>query len=157
MSEFEDRMDLLMFATGVWDAAMADPKAVTPVLTFLRGRGVDPVTFAVMSSHDTGDIDLLRQGVIPLVMPDVATAERRLKPQVQQLGVKGAVFCSRAAGLKGTEEPQPMLVLWALDVATGTEVRWVRLINADGTLSDPVDVGDSHIIGVDWIKAVIAA
>lgn len=157
MSEFEDRMDLLMFATRVWDAAMADPMAVTPVLTFLRGRGQDPVTFAVMSSHDTGDIDLIRKGVIPLVMPDVSTAERRLRPQVQQLGVKGAVYCCRAAGLRGSEAPQPMIVLWALDVASDTEVRWVRLINADGTLSDPVDVGDSHIIGVDWIKAVMAA
>lgn len=155
MSEFDDRMALMMFATSVWDAALRDPGAVTPVLTLLRGPRVNPVTFAVMSHYDTSDLDLIRKGVVPLVTPDVETAVRVLRPYVQRLDVRGAVFCTKALALKGAEKPVKMLALWSYDLPSGSETRWIRAVNDDGTLSGPVDLGDAQVIGADWIKAVL--
>ena len=152
----DDHIQLMLMATNVWDRAVADPTCVTPILTLVRKDG-QQVSFSLMSHHDSGDLALIRAGIIPLVTPDVATARKRLRPLVSQLDVTGAMFVTQASALRlDRPETARMIVMWTFHRATGSEARWARLIDAEGKASPPIESDEATLVGVDWIKEMVA-
>lgn len=146
----------LLHANDVWEYSLRNVSQVKPLVTFVRANGAEPVSFAVMSRHDPGDLELLRAGVLPLVPPTAERAARIFPPMLRKLDVVAAVYISRAVRVREGEEPQNLVMQWNYHCETRTEVTWCRFLNDDGSVSAPVDLTDTGLVGVDWIKAALS-
>lgn len=147
-------MKQLMFATDVWDVTMKAPLDVTPTLTFLR-EDKPAWVVSIMDKHDLGDLDLLRGGITPMIPMSVETSEKLLKPLLARMDVRGAVFVSGAQRVGPDGLNERVIMLWSYHLPTQSEVVWCRTVRDDGTVSGPVDLEDTGVVGVGWIKAAL--
>ena len=148
-------MKQLMFATDAWDQAMKHPGRVEPTLTFLRSGDQPAWVAGVMDRHDLGDVEMMRAGVTPMIPMRPEVSRQLLKPILAKMDVQGVVYVARGHRVCPEEGKQPIIMLWSLHLPSGSEVVWCRTVRDDGTVSGPVDLEDTGLVGVGWIKEAL--